>query len=94
MYTYCNTYFILKFTLSPYFKIKDMDKFKGKDRSATGSTNTEKLRSKNYLMVQKARKVKAKVVRSWKQVNSAANKRAKKLKHGVLKNEARKRRRQ
>ena len=70
------------------------DKFKGKDRSATGSTNTEKLRSKNYLMVQKARKVKAKVVRSWKQVNSAANKRAKKLKHGVLKNEARKRRRQ
>eukprot|EP00936_MAST-01D_sp_MAST-1D-sp1_P002726 g2726.t1 len=70
------------------------EKFKGKDRSATGSTNTEKLRSKNYLMVQKARKVKAKVVRSWKQVNAAASKRAKKLKHGVLKNEARKRRRQ
>jgi protein SDA1 len=43
----------------------------GKDRSASGSTNTEKARKKNFLMLQKSHRVQYKTTMSWKKNGSA-----------------------
>ena len=60
-----------------------------KNRSNSGSTNKEKERKKNYLMVQKSRRKQTKMQKSWKQVNRKTRKGEK----VVMNHDAKKRRR-
>ena len=74
-------------------KARTSTKFGAKDRSTTGTTNNEKLRRKNFLMVQKSSKAKAKGLRCWKQVNAKDRNKSAKNPFGVLQHKAKKRRR-
>jgi len=69
------------------------DKFGAKDRSTTGTTNNEKRRTKNYLMVQKSQTSKKKITRCWKQVNAKGRNSKTNKPLGVLQHDAKKRRR-